>query len=107
MIFFFSSRRRHTRSDRDWSSDVCSSDLVGTPTWRREGEHHNAGACSSWVEGGSTTSSGGGNAGGCVPLRTLPSHGRDPKRFAGRVAWASGNAVSGGSGGTDPAWRRH
>src|SRR5206468_9612044 len=24
---FFSSRRRHTRSDRDWSSDVCSSDL--------------------------------------------------------------------------------
>src|SRR5699024_11817604 len=27
--FFFSSRRRHTRSKRDWSSDVCSSDLVG------------------------------------------------------------------------------
>src|SRR2546428_4921489 len=27
LIFFFSSRRRHTRSDRDWSSDVCSSDL--------------------------------------------------------------------------------
>src|SRR5215469_4998789 len=26
--FFFSSRRRHTRSLRDWSSDVCSSDLV-------------------------------------------------------------------------------
>src|SRR2546428_4355663 len=32
-FFFFSSRRRHTRSDRDWSSDVCSSDLLfgGTP----------------------------------------------------------------------------
>src|SRR5699024_11560227 len=28
-IFFFSSRRRHTRSKRDWSSDVCSSDLAG------------------------------------------------------------------------------
>src|SRR5439155_14030672 len=27
-IFFFSSRRRHTRWPRDWSSDVCSSDLV-------------------------------------------------------------------------------
>ena len=27
ILFFFSSRRRHTRSDRDWSSDVCSSDL--------------------------------------------------------------------------------
>src|SRR5690349_19269092 len=26
--FFFSSRRRHTRSLRDWSSDVCSSDLL-------------------------------------------------------------------------------
>src|SRR5450432_2396462 len=25
--FFFTSRSRHTRSDRDWSSDVCSSDL--------------------------------------------------------------------------------
>src|SRR3989440_7004411 len=28
ICFFFSSRRRHTRSDRDWSSDVCSSDLA-------------------------------------------------------------------------------
>src|SRR3990167_10556015 len=28
-IFFFSSRRRHTRFDCDWSSDVCSSDLLG------------------------------------------------------------------------------
>src|SRR5207249_8645649 len=27
VYFFFSSRRRHTRSKRDWSSDVCSSDL--------------------------------------------------------------------------------
>src|SRR5271163_4488068 len=27
VLFFFSSRRRHTISDRDWSSDVCSSDL--------------------------------------------------------------------------------
>src|SRR3712207_7568845 len=28
MCFFFSSRRRHTRYWRDWSSDVCSSDLI-------------------------------------------------------------------------------
>src|SRR5699024_11286647 len=28
LFFFFSSRRRHTRSKRDWSSDVCSSDLI-------------------------------------------------------------------------------
>src|SRR5690349_17548259 len=37
-FFFFSSRRRHTRSLRDWSSDVCSSDLLhrlkgSAPRW--------------------------------------------------------------------------
>src|SRR5690606_40951936 len=31
-FFFFSSRRRHTRFSRDWSSDVCSSDLAGNIT---------------------------------------------------------------------------
>src|SRR5206468_5360140 len=37
----FSSRRRHTRSDRDWSSDVCSSDLrptvhrLGSLAWQK------------------------------------------------------------------------
>src|SRR5207249_5219996 len=31
-FFFFSSRRRHTRSKRDWSSDVCSSDLRNVPS---------------------------------------------------------------------------
>src|SRR5690606_39642518 len=30
LAFFFSSRRRHTIFSRDWSSDVCSSDLVST-----------------------------------------------------------------------------
>src|SRR5690606_1578066 len=35
-FFFFSSRRRHTRFSRDWSSDVCSSDLypITTPSGR-------------------------------------------------------------------------
>src|SRR5882762_10366334 len=36
LFFFFSSRRRHTRFKCDWSSDVCSSDLVnylGFPIW--------------------------------------------------------------------------
>src|SRR6266567_5252532 len=32
-IFFFSSRRRHTRFDCDWSSDVCSSDLGSECDW--------------------------------------------------------------------------
>src|SRR2546429_7852085 len=42
VFFFFSSRRRHTRCSRDWSSDVCSSDLrrvlracanIACPSW--------------------------------------------------------------------------
>src|SRR5437867_9864118 len=40
LFFFFSSRRRHTRSYGDWSSDVCSSDLeqslLAWPRWPRE-----------------------------------------------------------------------
>src|SRR6266478_7395749 len=36
LFFFFSSRRRHTRFDCDWSSDVCSSDLSarGVIVWK-------------------------------------------------------------------------
>src|SRR6478736_7849486 len=34
VFFFFSSRRRHTRFDCDWSSDVCSSDLFGAEGFR-------------------------------------------------------------------------
>src|SRR5437762_11932360 len=33
-IFFFSSRRRHTRYIGDWSSDVCSSDLDGSKNFK-------------------------------------------------------------------------
>src|SRR5207249_6245812 len=44
-FFFFSSRRRHTRSKRDWSSDVCSSDLrfidVATTARRNHGDSRN------------------------------------------------------------------
>src|SRR2546429_1471720 len=36
-FFFFSSRRRHTRCSRDWSSDVCSSDLRGLRLARQLG----------------------------------------------------------------------
>src|SRR2546430_10612591 len=45
-FFFFSSRRRHTRFDCDWSSDVCSSDLVpdlrgyGDSSKPPDGENH-------------------------------------------------------------------
>src|SRR5437764_15260577 len=36
VLFFFSSRRRHTRYIGDWSSDVCSSDLAGADVKARE-----------------------------------------------------------------------
>src|SRR5882757_9479875 len=36
VLFFFSSRRRHTRYWRDWSSDVCSSDLAAHGTFRAD-----------------------------------------------------------------------
>ena len=38
-VFFFSSRRRHTRLVRDWSSDVCSSDLKLTDIFDKWGLH--------------------------------------------------------------------
>src|SRR5699024_11525729 len=50
LFFFFSSRRRHTRSKRDWSSDVCSSDLfdvVRVPAEQSLGDYLNSG----WMEG--------------------------------------------------------
>src|SRR2546429_9435710 len=45
LFFFFSSRRRHTRCSRDWSSDVCSSDLFAVT---RAGENE-AASGDDWV----------------------------------------------------------
>src|SRR2546430_6489689 len=39
VLFFFSSRRRHTRFDCDWSSDVCSSDLARIGLRARDAEN--------------------------------------------------------------------
>src|SRR5215467_15702050 len=55
LLFFFSSRRRHTRLQGDWSSDVCSSDLRWPPghqrreTRRRRGQRRQ-GRCPSRSE---------------------------------------------------------
>src|SRR5712664_1550619 len=49
--FFCSSRRRHTRSDRDWSSDVCSSDLFEGVIGKRQDSRYEAGRRSaSWLK---------------------------------------------------------
>src|SRR5256885_437861 len=42
LLFFFSSRRRHTRLQGDWSSDVCSSDLGTRTAWTLVGREENA-----------------------------------------------------------------
>src|SRR5699024_12021714 len=51
-MFFFSRRRRHTRSKRDWSSDVCSSDLIkwdgGKKTLTPEGNIRSKGISCFW-----------------------------------------------------------
>src|SRR2546429_6336026 len=53
-FFFFSSRRRHTRCSRDWSSDVCSSDLIHResanpcsrlPRWKPLRQSHGPAKC--------------------------------------------------------------
>src|SRR5699024_11458275 len=41
VLIFFSSRRRHTRSKRDWSSDVCSSDLINSTVLSDNTNHFN------------------------------------------------------------------
>src|SRR3989449_4075490 len=56
-FFFFSSRRRHTRCSRDWSSDVCSSDLTaaGTPVERAANTNAHVQLNNRWwVHGGAT-----------------------------------------------------
>src|SRR2546422_10575813 len=59
VCFFFSSRRRHTRCSRDWSSDVCSSDLTFT-AWLNWWPARRFSGCwrkASWVgAGGAVTS---------------------------------------------------
>src|SRR6267143_5034441 len=67
IFFFFSSRRRHTRWNCDWSSDVCSSDLVNLAILQRNDGHleqaeetlksavaHERGSAVAWNELGAT-----------------------------------------------------
>src|SRR3989440_3261114 len=68
VLFFFSSRRRHTRSDRDWSSDVCSSDLALVTV------HTSLGSGTAVVPAGAST-----GAHEAVEVRD-----EDPERFGGK-----------------------
>src|SRR5690606_39580463 len=89
--FYLASRRRHTIFSRDWSSDVCSSDLV-----RGGGPECDAGE--SWTE---VCAGVGGGAGVVVVVVALGSRG------LGDAAFECGGAVragrGGGLGGSGPA----
>src|SRR5204863_2193534 len=77
-FFFFSSRRRHTRSLRDWSSDVCSSDLASPPAARTP------------APSGPGSGTGGGRSPcggrGCRSPRRAPEIGRASCRERGEVS---------------------
>src|SRR5690606_40007236 len=98
-IFFFSSRRRHTRFSRDWSSDVCSSDLKdvdqqAVSAWLAQA----IGPCTPWQRKGQTFKC----HSGAVPVTWLPQAvgkwhslylesaeiGRASCREEGRSRWA-------------------
>src|SRR3712207_8167715 len=68
MLFFFSSRRRHTRYWRDWSSDVCSSDLSDDRPGRRRDLHEGR------PSSGGGNRCGGGTTGQEVPLPCLHNY---------------------------------
>src|SRR5215469_17255283 len=73
-FFFFSSRRRHTRSLRDWSSDVCSSDLA--VRMAAEMRSHIAGLAEKWRRYGHELGFGIGIASGHATLGNVGYEGR-------------------------------
>src|SRR5205809_3622738 len=93
-FFFFSSRRRHTRCSRDWSSDVCSSDLARRPAAPARLHHpaarqHYEGARGQrGAERRGQRRSAGGPAG----------HREPPAREIGRASCRERGEVSGGGG---------
>src|SRR2546422_9171502 len=112
IFFFFSSRRRHTRCSRDWSSDVCSSDLSTPALGRRRprraggsraGVERRRGAPRGWTHGCTGARGGGARrarepGGGRSPAgRPLP-HRRASRAPGGRPRRRRG----GGGGGAAP-----
>src|SRR6266478_10163048 len=107
VLFFFSSRRRHTRFDCDWSSDVCSSDLA-CPGGRDSGvgSERGSGLAAGRTWGGQARDGGAHSSvvvapGGAVPIcAVLGSHAGNAKDRRHRGVVCSGNCVSGGKRGS-------
>src|SRR5256885_2316105 len=77
--FFFSSRRRHTRLQGDWSSDVCSSDL----NWFATGSTNNGAGFPVKAQSGLSTTPGGKQDGFLVSVATNNPNGWDYAGFLG------------------------
>ena len=77
MVFFFSSRRRHTRLRRDWSSDVCSSDLRPPRRLRRREIRAFEGVVMVDLSGRTAFVTGGGRGIGASITTTLAEAGAD------------------------------
>src|SRR5262249_57998217 len=91
-LFFFSSRRRHTRLVSDWSSDVCSSDLMMSSSigaFNDTNQYSTQGlSCKKTESGpvGGVPGSGGPPSGGSAKMRTGPAGGvpRSEERRVGK-----------------------
>src|SRR5256885_15493842 len=97
LCFFFSSRRRHTRLQGDWSSDVCSSDL-GTAVGRRASSRGGPPGRRGWRGG---RSRGGGVSRGREGQGSAGRPGSEPpgdQVQIGRAAGRGRGEISGGAG---------
>src|SRR5437867_10601879 len=104
LFFFFSSRRRHTRSYGDWSSDVCSSDLDGnTPGLHLEQRLEMAALGVRGLDSGE---------GETRPVRAEAgedrvAHGQPPFDEIGRASCRERVESAGGGGGVERRTRRN
>src|SRR5207253_3456425 len=101
--FFISSRRRHTRWPRDWSSDVCSSDLPAAVAAGQRGGPP-AGAAPAVGTAGAAPAGGGGGRGAGPQAPGVPAVGPTGRGNIlvaweiGRASWRGKGGVSGGRG---------
>src|SRR5690606_41123805 len=89
IYFFYSSRRRHTRFSRDWSSDVCSSDLLDAANRLGQGVT-SLYACQTRMRKAAQSSSRSMDSGGCAG-RPLPNE-------IGRASCRGREEIVGGAG---------
>src|SRR3989454_12727230 len=93
-FFFFSSRRRHTRLQGDWSSDVCSSDLLGEFRAQFGDELADTAANDRWAAAAKATQ----KVKGTVLLKGVPTVIADLRGPIHVVASGNPGLATGGSG---------